>query len=703
MLRSTATIPWAPILMLALVCCGFMPWAPARAEVAGLVEIPGVPASSLRWRDVASNLYAVDYQAAYVYAEATVVLSTSVGGEPVTLQGRLDATNLKPNFAYQMKLEGKPTGIWGADGDDLANERIGYLGRWWREQPSPGNATDADYAAHHDDPGYIYKGYLLFDHFVTDRHGNAVIDFALDSSFHVLALNTQGSPDACDGGFVWHSVFGTAEDQAYDTVVGPTAVGVYALHEPLRPCAGEATLPVGAYNCRFLLTEESFHQASAGSGSWASVLSHDHLHFDLAMPDAGAHDYVDLGNPASEAGHALAGWGPTEPDFNGGAWGGIGSEVPPGRCRVIWSPSEDAPVENWASLNLDFGFSATELKCLRIRYLDGNSDDSFTVGIDDEVVLSVDAPAGGGEIWRWTSVDVTGYTGVHAVRFTATTPEGSYFQPYGQIAVDMVGLGSLTVPVPANDDPATVQPLACGDTRPVDIHYLRDCNHTAARGYSVRVRCPPGEDRLFFDDGDITVHVQPAGLESGEFVWQVYRAPDAAAFNDWTVDYVILGAAAEVAGGIPDQAVLFTVDLHGVSEGEGHLEVAQSVIGHLEGGPPQAIGTGSATLVLDCSGPTAVGPEFPPAPTLAANRPNPFNPSTDITFSLPAAQRVRLTIHALDGRLVAILMDAELPAGHHAVTWTGCDDRGRETPSGTYVCCMEADNFRRTVKMTLLK
>ena len=62
----------------------------------------------------------------YTYADASVTL-TYQAGPGTTFEAHLSAADLKPNFAYQVKLVGKPTGLWGEDGDDLANENIGYI------------------------------------------------------------------------------------------------------------------------------------------------------------------------------------------------------------------------------------------------------------------------------------------------------------------------------------------------------------------------------------------------------------------------------------------------------------------------------------------------------------------------------------------------------------------------------------------------
>ena len=502
--REKTTALLVGIFLLALMAGA----GPGLGSEAQLIPIAGVSESSLRWWDVASNVYDSAYSDTYIYDDATVILTYGVGGDPLTLAGHLSAVNLKPNFAYQIKLEGKPTGLWGVDGDDDANEVIGFLGRWWRDQPTQGPATDADYIAHHDDPAYVFKGYLLFDFFITDSAGNAEIDFALDGSLHVLYNDSQGSPGVCDTPFQWRTVVGSAADPAYATDVGPTDVGVYGDQEPGRPCFGEASLASGSYNCRFILTEESFHQSAPGSGSWASVLSFDHLQFDTSgaatVPDA--HDYVDIGNPASEAGHALTGWGPIEPDTHGGGWGGIGSETPPGKCRTIWSLEEGDPVENWASLEMDFGISDTETKCLAFRHLDGGSDDSFDISIDGTVVLSVSAPPTT-EVWLWADVDVTGYTGIHTVKFEATASEGTYFDPYGQVAIDKIYIGTQVTPVPVDD-----VTIACDQTKKVDFHLNIDCDEGPFRGYSVRVICPEGEGVLAFTEEDITVNVLAGGV-----------------------------------------------------------------------------------------------------------------------------------------------------------------------------------------------
>lgn len=98
------------------------------------------------------------------------------------------------------------------------------------------------------------------------------------------------------------------------------------------------------------------------------------------------------------------------------------------------------------------------------------------------------------------------------------------------------------------------------------------------------------------------------------------------------------------------------------------------------------------------------GAELPVRPVLGPAYPNPFNPSTRIAFAVPAAGGlVRLDVYDLAGRLVRRLVDGTLPAGEHAVVWSGNDDAGRRVPSGSYVYRLKAGGEVLSRKMTMIK
>jgi flagellar hook assembly protein FlgD len=88
---------------------------------------------------------------------------------------------------------------------------------------------------------------------------------------------------------------------------------------------------------------------------------------------------------------------------------------------------------------------------------------------------------------------------------------------------------------------------------------------------------------------------------------------------------------------------------------------------------------------------------------LNANYPNPFNPMTKISFSLPEAQDVRLEVYAVDGRRVATLINEQRGPGLHEVIWNGLDDSGRQASSGMYFYRIDAGPYSAVQKMTLMK
>jgi len=83
--------------------------------------------------------------------------------------------------------------------------------------------------------------------------------------------------------------------------------------------------------------------------------------------------------------------------------------------------------------------------------------------------------------------------------------------------------------------------------------------------------------------------------------------------------------------------------------------------------------------------------------------PNPFNPSTTVDFRLEAAARTMVTIHDAAGRTVRTLVDAELPAGPHALRWDGADDRGAPAAAGVYFARAAAGDAVQVVKLALIK
>jgi hypothetical protein len=86
-----------------------------------------------------------------------------------------------------------------------------------------------------------------------------------------------------------------------------------------------------------------------------------------------------------------------------------------------------------------------------------------------------------------------------------------------------------------------------------------------------------------------------------------------------------------------------------------------------------------------------------------ANYPNPFNPTTEISFNLPVMTNVRLDVYNIMGQKVTTLVDGPMQPGPHSVTWNGMSDSGESVASGMYFYRLEAGNYSESRKMLLLK
>ncbi len=86
-----------------------------------------------------------------------------------------------------------------------------------------------------------------------------------------------------------------------------------------------------------------------------------------------------------------------------------------------------------------------------------------------------------------------------------------------------------------------------------------------------------------------------------------------------------------------------------------------------------------------------------------SNYPNPFNPRTTVSFTLPAAGQVQVAIYDAKGQMVARLVDETLAVGEHTVDWDGRDAYGASMPSGTYFCRLTTSWGVETRKLQLVR
>lgn len=123
--------------------------------------------------------------------------------------------------------------------------------------------------------------------------------------------------------------------------------------------------------------------------------------------------------------------------------------------------------------------------------------------------------------------------------------------------------------------------------------------------------------------------------------------------------------------------------------------------------------TGFSALIIDAPGSSYISTqsldwgesselntnnEIPNSFSLNQNFPNPFNPSTTISFALPEASNVQLTVYDMVGRVVSVLVNQQLEAGTHNISYSNTS-----LSSGVYFYELKAGSFRDVKKMNLIK
>jgi len=86
---------------------------------------------------------------------------------------------------------------------------------------------------------------------------------------------------------------------------------------------------------------------------------------------------------------------------------------------------------------------------------------------------------------------------------------------------------------------------------------------------------------------------------------------------------------------------------------------------------------------------------------LSQNAPNPFGAFTTIRYGTPETAHTRLEIFSGAGRRVRLLVDREISAGVHTVTWDGADDSGRPLSSGVYFVRIRSDGASESRRIVL--
>ncbi len=114
--------------------------------------------------------------------------------------------------------------------------------------------------------------------------------------------------------------------------------------------------------------------------------------------------------------------------------------------------------------------------------------------------------------------------------------------------------------------------------------------------------------------------------------------------------------------------------------------------------------------VIEAESQAQLGKEAPAVQAAAAKAeveidafPNPFNPSTQLQFTLTTAATVKLQIFNVTGQLVKTLIDNDLSAGTHRRIWRGTNLQGQHVSSGTYFYRLQVGALARTGRLYMVK
>lgn len=183
------------------------------------------------------------------------------------------------------------------------------------------------------------------------------------------------------------------------------------------------------------------------------------------------------------------------------------------------------------------------------------------------------------------------------------------------------------------------------------------------------------------------------------FDFHLFATPDTFAFETSAAFSSIATGAVQVLEIPVNEAGLWYIGVE--------CATAVSSVHTLYWGQTEVINGASYSITATWDTTTVVGlPEISIWPSefeLFSNYPNPFNPSTTISYSLSEAQLVTLTIYDVSGRQVTQLVSEFQNVGQHEIEWNAHGQFGRDLPGGLYFVRLETVSGVRSIKLSYLK
>jgi hypothetical protein len=234
-----------------------------------------------------------------------------------------------------------------------------------------------------------------------------------------------------------------------------------------------------------------------------------------------------------------------------------------------------------------------------------------------------------------------------------------------------------------------------------ELVFFESIDGSSGNGIWVAGHLNYSEDLLMHYDGSSWTH-HPGTPVDEPLKQVVVAAPD----NSWASPYSLMPGSPffywDGSSWSPDSAPevpgAVTVNWRALSQA-GQCEV-WAVGSYNDGGNTHTL---AARLDAGGNSTSDAGEGGPRAATLLGNHPNPFNPSTVISFELASRQNTVVGVYSVDGRLVRTLSAGVRDAGVHRVNWDGRDASGRQVASGTYLYMIRHGEGTLSGKMVMTK
>jgi len=231
-----------------------------------------------------------------------------------------------------------------------------------------------------------------------------------------------------------------------------------------------------------------------------------------------------------------------------------------------------------------------------------------------------------------------------------------------------------------------------GDTVTVELTVVNESSDF--NGYDARVSFDP--DRLTF------LQLDPVSLQEGPLMteacsnrFHIFTIGADSAYVE--INHVLLCAGVSVTGpGVVYRLRFVCGEIDGPTE-LNFTDFTQFYDAGIIVSPVELTG---AVIEIDA---LLAAPDASSGELELAAAPNPFNPRTSLSFTLPAAGPTRLVIHDSRGARIRTLVDEVLPAGTQRRIWDARDDSGRSVASGIYFLRLETLDRAQTLRVTVLK